>query len=68
MSPRWHEPGVDHICVAAGEGPFVVSAVGGRVGENVEVETTSPREAYAAFRKPEPMLPREEFLGDRRSR
>jgi len=54
--------------VAAGEGPFVVSAVGGRVGENVEVETTSPREAYAAFRKPEQMPPREEFLGDRRSR
>jgi uncharacterized cupin superfamily protein len=79
---RWdyfHCPaGVDHICVAAGDGPFVVIAVGGRVGTKeivypvnetaarygatVEVETTDPREAYSAFPRPEPVPFREEFL------
>jgi uncharacterized cupin superfamily protein len=71
--------GVDHICVAAGDGPFVVIAVGSRVGEHeivypvnetaarhgasVEHETTDPREAYASFPKPEPVPFREDFLG-----
>jgi uncharacterized cupin superfamily protein len=79
---RWdyfHCPaGTDHICVAAGDGPFVVIAVGGRGGENeivypvnevalrhgagVEVETTSPREAYASFPEPRPTAFREDFL------
>ena len=70
---------VDHICVAAGDGPFVVIAVGGRVGENdvvypvsdvaqrhgagVEVETTSAREAYASFDEARPTPFREEFIG-----
>jgi len=80
---RWdyfHCPaGVEHICVATGDGPFVLIAVGGRVGENdttypvdetaarygasVERETKDPREAYASFPRPEPVAFREEFLG-----
>jgi uncharacterized cupin superfamily protein len=72
-------PGVDHICIGAGDGPFVVVAVGGRVGTNdivyavneaalrhgagVEVETTSPREAYASFTEPKAVAFREEFIG-----
>ena len=79
---RWdyfHCPaGVDHIVVAAGEEPFVVIAVGGRVGQNditypvnevalrhgagVEVETKVPREAYASFPEPQPTPFREEFI------
>jgi uncharacterized cupin superfamily protein len=71
--------GVDHICVATGDGPFVVIAVGGRVGKNeivypvdatalrhgagVGAETTSPREAYASFDEPKPVPFREEFIG-----
>lgn len=70
--------GVEHIVVGAGDGPCVVLAVGGRVGPSnpvypvnelaqkhgagVDVETTSPKEAYAAGPQPVETPFREEFV------
>lgn len=60
----------EHVLVAAGDGPFVVIAVGARRpgrpivypvsevaarhGASVAVETTSPQEAYAGYSDPVP--------------
>jgi uncharacterized cupin superfamily protein len=69
---------VDHVVVAAGQGPCVLLAVGSRVGPKgvvysvndaalarsagVTTETDSPREAYAALPEDAPTPFREEFL------
>ena len=70
---------VPHVIVGAGDGALVLAAggrVGGggvtypvdeaaaRVGASVEVETSDPREAYAAYNRPEasPYPIREDFL------
>jgi len=61
-------PGVDHVFVGAGDGPCAILAVGARseqeeivypvselaarYGASVEVETPSPREAYARYGRP----------------
>ncbi len=67
-------PGTEHVFVGAGSGPCAILMIGARTqdekllyprselalrhGAGVEVETTSPREAYAAFETPpEPKRP-----------
>ena len=66
-------PGTEHVFVGAGEEPCAILMVGAREeeekllyprsdlalhhGAGVEVETTSPEEAYAAFDRPEPGRP-----------
>jgi uncharacterized cupin superfamily protein len=69
-----------HAIVGAGRGRSLVLAIGSRVGPDeityavdpaalrhgagVEVETHVPKEAYARFTRPAPVVPfREEFLG-----
>jgi uncharacterized cupin superfamily protein len=66
-------PGTEHVFVGAGDGPCAILMVGGRAEEEkllyprsavalrhdagVEIETTSPDEAYAAFERPAPGRP-----------
>jgi uncharacterized cupin superfamily protein len=66
-------PGTEHVFVGAGEVPCAILMVGARPeeekllyprselalrhGAGVEVETTDPRQAYAAFERPEPARP-----------
>jgi len=66
-------PGTQHVFVGAGDGPCAILMVGARAeeehllyprselalryGAGVETETTSPKEAYAAFERPEPGRP-----------
>jgi len=66
-------PGTEHVFVGAGEGPCAILMVGAREedekilyprselalrhGAGVEVGTTKPKEAYAAFAPPEPVRP-----------
>ena len=61
-------PGMDHVFVGAGDGPCAILAVGARsedeeivypvselaarYGASVEVETPSPKEAYARYERP----------------
>lgn len=66
-------PGTEHVFVGAGDGPCAILMVGARVEKDellypraevalrhragVEVETPDPKEAYAAFDRPEPGKP-----------
>ena len=66
-------PGTEHIFVGAGDGPCVIFMTGGRTrekqivyprneaalrhGAGVEIETTSPKEAYAPFPHWKPKRP-----------